>query len=66
MIRITSKKDGFRRCGVSHPAVETAYPDGRFTPAELAILKAEPLLLVEETAEEPVKGKGRKTDTDNG
>lgn len=66
MIRIRSKIDGFRRCGVSHPVAPSSYPDGRFSKKELETLKAEPMLTVEEIAEEPVKGKGRKTDTDNG
>lgn len=45
MIEIKSKKEGFRRCGVAH-AREAAYPDNRFTAAELAILQAEPMLTV--------------------
>ena len=48
MIRITSKKEGFRRCGVAHSKGPVEYPNGRFTTEELAILKAEPMLLVEE------------------
>lgn len=47
MIRITAKKDGFRRAGISHAGTRD-YPDGRFTPQELAMLKAEPMLVVEE------------------
>ena len=47
MIRITAKKDGFRRAGISHAGTRD-YPDGRFTPQELAMLKAEPILVVEE------------------
>jgi len=47
MIRITAKKDGFRRCGVAHPAAPTEYPDDRFTPEELDRLRAERLLVVE-------------------
>lgn len=47
MIRITAKKDGFRRAGMSHAGTRD-YPDGRFTPEELAALKAEPMLAVEE------------------
>lgn len=47
MIRITAKKDGFRRAGISHAGTRD-YPDGRFTPEELAALKAEPMLVVEE------------------
>ncbi len=46
-IIITSKKDGFRRAGLAHPAQATAYPDDRFSPAELAALQAEPLLVVQ-------------------
>lgn len=55
MIRITAKQEGFRRCGVAHPAVATDYPADRFSAEELKILKAEPLLVVEEIAEEPEK-----------
>ena len=46
MIKIKSKKAGFRRCGVAHPK-EAAYPDDRFSKEELAVLKAEPMLTVE-------------------
>ncbi|WP_035250872.1 HI1506-related protein [Desulfocurvus vexinensis] len=46
-IIITSKKDGFRRAGLPHPAQATSYPDDRFSPAELAALQAEPLLVVQ-------------------
>lgn len=47
MIRITSKKDGFRRCGVAHPKTATEYLDGRFSAKELKILQAEPQLDVQ-------------------
>jgi hypothetical protein len=47
MIRITSKVDGYRRCGVLHPARPTEYPDDRFSEQELAMLKADPILTVE-------------------
>lgn len=46
MITITSKKDGFRRCGIAHPAVPVEYQDDRFTDAQLEALQAEPLLVV--------------------
>jgi len=46
MIVIKSKKAGFRRCGVAHPAEAVEYPDGRFTPAEIKILKTDPMLVV--------------------
>jgi hypothetical protein len=54
MIKITSKKEGFRRCGVAHPKGVAEYPDNRFTEAELLTLANEPMLTVEltETAAE--------------
>jgi hypothetical protein len=52
-IRITSKRDGFRRCKVEHPSNPTVYSDNRFTPAELAILEAEPMLIVERIPNDP-------------
>lgn len=57
MIIIKSKKAGFRRCGVSHPAEAVQYPDDRFSKEDLATLKAEPMLIVE-----IVKEKKEKTD----
>lgn len=51
MIRITSKRDGFRRCGVEHSSRPTTYPDDAWTPEQLARLKAEPMLIVEEIPE---------------
>lgn len=53
MIRITSKKAGFRRCGMPHPKEPVDYPDDRFSEEELDILKAEPMLIVEIIAEGP-------------
>lgn len=46
MTTITSKIDGFRRCGVAHPKTATEYPDGAFTEEQLVILQAEPNLVV--------------------
>ena len=46
MIRITSRNDKFRRCGVAHPKGPVDHPDGRFTADELAVLRAEPMLTV--------------------
>jgi len=46
MVKITSKRDGFRRCGIAHPKKPTEYKDNRFSEDELAILKAEPMLAV--------------------
>ena len=58
MIRITSKKDGFRRCGIAHPATPTEHPDGRFTEKELKILQAEPMLVVQVDAAQPGQDPG--------
>ncbi len=46
-IRITSRREGFRRCGVAHPKGPVEYPDNKFTDKELKALKAEPMLTVE-------------------
>lgn len=71
MIRVTTKREGFRRAGVAHYGTRE-YPDGFFSGAALAALKAEPLLVVEagETApaaeaaasegDSPSGGKGKK------
>lgn len=47
MIVITSKREGFRRCGVAHAARPVEWPDGRWDGDELAALLAEPMLTVE-------------------
>ncbi len=47
MIRISSKREGFRRCGIAHTVTPVDYPDDRWSPAELAQLRAEPMLTVE-------------------
>lgn len=63
MIRIKSKKPGFRRCGITHATEFVEYPADRFSKTELAILKSEPMLVVEVTDAEPPgkpKGKGKK------
>lgn len=45
-ITITAKRDGFRRCGVAHRDVPVTWPDGSFTEEQIAILRAEPSLVV--------------------
>lgn len=45
-ITITAKRDGFRRCGVAHRDVPVTWPDGSFTDEQIAILRAEPSLVV--------------------
>lgn len=47
MIRITSKKDGFRRGGVAHPVTPTEYPDDFFTKKQLQQIKEESMLVVQ-------------------
>jgi hypothetical protein len=56
VLKITSKKDGFRRCGVEHPATPTLHKDDAFTDEQIKILKAEPMLIVDEVEDKP-KGK---------
>ncbi|HBZ9863973.1 TPA: hypothetical protein MND73_000669 [Salmonella enterica subsp. houtenae] len=46
MIYITSKREGFARCGVRFSETTTSYPDDRFTPEQLADLENEPMLVV--------------------
>ena len=46
LITITAKRDGFRRCGVAHRDVPVVWPDGSFTDEQIAILRAEPSLVV--------------------
>lgn len=59
-LRITAKIAGFRRCGIAHTDTPTDYPEGSFTPEEIARLEAEPMLVVqrlaapEADADEPV------------
>ncbi len=45
-VRIVARRDGFRRCGIAHPAQPVEHPAGRFSAAELARLLAEPMLEV--------------------
>jgi hypothetical protein len=53
-LTIVSRKPGFRRAGIAHPA-RADYPAERFTADELAALKAEPMLEVIETGEDDAK-----------
>ena len=52
-LRITAQNDGFRRCGIPHPAQPTDHPAGRFTEEQIAILKADPMLTVVEIEDAP-------------
>jgi len=53
MIRITSKRDGFRRCGVAHTRAAKDWPDDRFSIEELEALRHEPMLTVTYIEETP-------------
>jgi hypothetical protein len=46
-LRVTTRKDGFRRAGRAWHGV-TEIDSATLTPAQIAALKAEPMLLVEE------------------
>ncbi|MDX9860891.1 MAG: HI1506-related protein [Rhodospirillales bacterium] len=49
VLRITAKRTGgFRRCGVLHPASAVDHEAGTFSAREIALLKAEPMLVVQE------------------
>lgn len=51
ILRITSKRAGFRRAGIEHPATPTDHPIEAFTPEQLAMLKAETIMLTVEEIE---------------
>ncbi|ADW18574.1 hypothetical protein Despr_2435 [Desulfobulbus propionicus DSM 2032] len=59
MITITSKKEGFRRCGLAHSQTPITYEDDRFTTEELKTLQKEPMLVVT-VSEAPKETKGSK------
>lgn len=61
MIEITSKRDGFRRCGLVHGTRKTVYPDDRFTEDELNVLNAEPMLTIALVQEEESPAQEAKT-----
>ncbi|WP_449543646.1 HI1506-related protein [Enterobacter ludwigii] len=46
-VRIASKQDGFRRCGVAHSCAPVVWPDDKFTAKQLKQLQAEPMLIVD-------------------
>ena len=47
-LRVSSKKDGFRRAGLTHPATAVDHPLEDLEPWQVKALKAEPLLVVQE------------------
>lgn len=48
VIEITARREGFRRCGVAHSATTKEWPVDAFTPEQLEVLKADPMLIVVE------------------
>lgn len=55
-VRIASKQEGFRRCGVAHTSKPVIWPDDRFTARQIKELQSEPMLIVDivsDTAHEP-------------
>ena len=61
-IIITSKRAGFRRAGIAHPAEPTEHPDERFDADQLAALEAEPMLIVERKPAKEDKAEKKKKD----
>lgn len=61
---ITAKKDGFRRCGMAHSSDAVKHKDGTFTEEQLAILKAEPMLVVQELVDVPTDPLAAMTKTE--
>lgn len=59
MIRITSKKHLFRRCGMEHPKGPVDYPNDKFTKEQLKALKGDPMFKVEIIADEEKSKKGK-------
>lgn len=55
MIRIQSRKPGFRRCGIAHPKEPVEYSNDHFIEDEVAILEAEPVLIVTHHEDEPAE-----------
>lgn len=52
-ITITAKRNGFMRCGVAHKDTPVIWKDGAFSAAQIAELKAEPMLVVYDGAQVP-------------
>lgn len=48
-VTITARRDGFRRCGLAHSARPVVYAAGYFSDDQLAVLRAEPELVVVDT-----------------
>lgn len=49
-VTVTARRHGFHRCGVPHPASPVEYPAGHWSEEQLERLRAEPMLVVADTA----------------
>jgi hypothetical protein len=64
ILRIAARSDGYRRCGVAHPAAATDHAMGRFSAEQIERMKADPNLYVHEVdlaapeAEDPADAAG--------
>lgn len=65
VLRITAKRDGRRRAGIDHPASPVDHPLDAFTAEQIAQLKADDQLVVQEVEvdvpdDKSASGKGGK------
>ena len=69
-LRISSKKDGFRRAGLTHPAEAVDHPLESLEPWQVKALQNEPLLVVQEVEipdeHEPLELEGAGEDDKGG
>lgn len=63
-IRITAKRDGFRRAGIAHPATPVDHEPGTFTKQQFAELMGEPMLVVQEVEVPDEEGDPADANTD--
>ncbi len=54
-LRIISKVEGFRRCGIEHTTTPKTYPCTKFTEQQIKQLKADKMLIVDEVEYEEKK-----------
>ena len=54
MVEITSRNEGFRRCGIAHTVNPCQWPDAQFSADQLERLLNEPMLIVKALADLPV------------